>query len=404
MLILRALSLNYQRTKTLLKPDQDTITKRGQVWPSLTPEEWQDVEVALKNLILADYEKKNNVDAQQLTQAEIRDIILGQEIQAPSQQQQQMEEIEKRASDQAQIASTVTKTVDKTGEEIVVSTSTNYEQQTYSSRSSWRVRAISASNLHLRTQHIYVSTNDIKEAGYTFVLPRNILKKFVTIAELRTQVAVLMYGKHPADNNSVFEVRCFVVPPQFGSHQKVKFPTTVPEHPYLKDLQPLGWLHTQPNEETHLPPQDVVMHARLLQGNPSWDVDACSIVTCSFTPGSVSLAGYRLTRGGLDWGVKVAKETGSNDAIVSKGYMPSHYEKVQMHLSDRFMGFFMVPDENGIWNYNFSGANFNENMEYELALANPKHYYHEVHRPGHFLSFEAEERGGATVDDEDLFS
>lgn len=39
------------------------------------------------------------------------------------------------------------------------------------------------------------------------------------------------------------------------------------------------------------------------------------------------------------------------------GYSPSFYEKVQMLLSDRFMGFYMVPDV-GSWNYNFmvSGA------------------------------------------------
>ena len=34
------------------------------------------------------------------------------------------------------------------------------------------------------------------------------------------------------------------------------------------------------------------------------------------------------------------------------GYAPSHYEKVQMLLSDRFLGFFMVPGQ-GSWNYNF---------------------------------------------------
>ena len=34
------------------------------------------------------------------------------------------------------------------------------------------------------------------------------------------------------------------------------------------------------------------------------------------------------------------------------GYSPSHYEKVQMLLSDRFMGFYMVPDV-GSWNFNF---------------------------------------------------
>jgi hypothetical protein len=59
------------------------------------------------------------------------------------------------------------------------------------------------------------------------------------------------------------------------------------------------------------------------------------------------------------------------------GYAPTHYEKVQMLLSDRFRGFFMVPDD-GVWNYSFMGVRHNAAMNYELQLANPKDFYHEV--------------------------
>ena len=69
----------------------------------------------------------------------------------------------------------------------------------------------------------------------------------------------------------------------------------------------------------------------------------------SFTPGSCSLTAYKLTPSGFDWG-RQNKDTGNNP----KGYLPSHYEKVQMLLSDRFLGFFMTPLQ-GSWNYNFMG-------------------------------------------------
>ena len=61
-------------------------------------------------------------------------------------------------------------------------------QETFGSKTDWRVRAISATNLHLRVNHIYVNSEDIKETGYTYVLPKNVLKKFICIADLRTQV------------------------------------------------------------------------------------------------------------------------------------------------------------------------------------------------------------------------
>lgn len=38
----------------------------------------------MKNIILADYSKKNNVNVASLTSSEIRDIILGMEIAAPT--------------------------------------------------------------------------------------------------------------------------------------------------------------------------------------------------------------------------------------------------------------------------------------------------------------------------------
>ena len=65
------------------------------------------------------------------------------------------------------------------------------------------MRAISAANLHLRVNHIYVNSDDVRESGYTYVLPKNLLKKFICIADLRTQVAGYMYGVSPPDNPQV---------------------------------------------------------------------------------------------------------------------------------------------------------------------------------------------------------
>ena len=58
----------------------------------------------------------------------------------------------------------------------------------------------------------------IKETGYTYILPKNVLKKFITVADLRTQIAGYMYGVSPPDNPQVKEIRCIVMPPQWGNH------------------------------------------------------------------------------------------------------------------------------------------------------------------------------------------
>lgn len=44
-------------------------------------------------------------------------------------------------------------------------------------------------------------------------------------------------------------------------------------------------------------------------------------------------------------------------------------------------------------------------MKYDLTLANPKEFYHEVHRPAHFLNFSGiEESENQGADRENLFA
>ena len=158
------------------------------------------MEIALKDLILADYAKKNNVNVGALTQSEIRDIILGAEITPPSQQRQQIADIEKQAREGGNMTAVTTKTQNVHGDELIVTTTSPYEQEAFGSKTDWRVRAISATNLHLRVNHIYVNSESIRESGFTYVLPKNVLKKFICIADLRTQIAGFMYGVSPPDN------------------------------------------------------------------------------------------------------------------------------------------------------------------------------------------------------------
>jgi len=387
----------------ILRPTKQTITEPHNIWPTLTDDEWIKVEVSLKDLILADYGKKNNVNVASLTQSEIRDIILGAEITPPSIQRQEIAEIEKQNKEDAQLTSVTTRTTNVHGDEMIVTTTSQYEQKTFSSRTDWRVRAISATNLHLRTNHIYVASDDIDEGGLTYVLPKNVLKKFIVISDLRTQICGYLYGISPPDNPQVKEIRCIVMPPQWGTHQTVNLPNMLPEHQYLKGLEPLGWVHTQPNELPQLSPQDVVTHAKIMADNKSWDPEVAITITCSFTPGSCSLTAYMLTTSGLEWG-RANKDNGANNP---HGYSPTHYKKVQILLSDRFYGFYMVPDA-GSWNYNFAGMKHSVNMKYGLKLENPREYYHEVHRPGHFLKFATLEESGElthedTTDREDFF-
>ena len=52
-----------------------------------------------------------------------------------------------------------------------------------------------------------------------------------------------------------------------------------------------------------------------------------------------------------------------------------------------------------------SGVRHDPNMKFDLVLSNPKEFYHEIHRPSHFLNFSQMDEGELIgADREDLFA
>ncbi|KAL9000946.1 MAG: hypothetical protein Q9169_000430 [Polycauliona sp. 2 TL-2023] len=401
ILILRALHVNQDKTKLLLRPDKTVITKEHHIWPTLSDEDWIKVEVQLRDLILNDYGKKNNVNTSSLTSSEVRDIILGMEISAPSMQRQQAAEIEKQQQEQQQLTAVTTQTQNVHGEEIIVTTTSQYEQQSFASKTEWRTRAIATSNLRTRANNIYISSDDVHEEGHpTYVMPKNILKRFITIADLRVQVAGYLYGSSPPDNDQVKEIRTIVMIPQVGNTRDVQLPQHLPTHPQLSKMEPLGVIHTMSgNEPPYMTAADATQHARLMSAHPSWDKKTVTM-TVAFTPGSVSLAAWALTPQGYKWGAD-NKDLGSEHP---QGFSTSGMgEKCQLLLSDKIRGYFLVP-ESGLWNYSFMGASFSsvEKRPLGVKMDVPVGFYADVHRPVHFINFAELEDVG--VDRQDNFA
>lgn len=379
ILILRALHVNLDKTKLILRPSREVITLEHHIWPNLSDQQWVDVELQLRDLILADYGKKNSVNVASLTQTEVRDIILGMEISAPSLQRQEIAKVE-AGRDQAQLTATTHATTNVHGDEIITTTTSAYEQAKMQSRTEWRTRAIATTNLHLRTKNIYVDADDVKEdSKYTYIMPKNLLRKFITIADMRTQVAGFLYGCSPPDNAAVKEIQCIAMVPQRGSNVTVELPMKLPDDEMLlRGLEPLGWIHTQDREFRHLTSNDVTVHAKQMEMHPAEWTDASITMTISFTPGSVSIGTYNLAPSGREWGAK-----NQDMGVQAQGWDSSMATKAQVLLSDRIVGFFIVPEE-GRWNYHFSGAAFTATMPYTMKLDAPLGFFAPEHRAIHF--------------------
>ncbi|KAF3805332.1 Pre-mRNA-processing-splicing factor 8 [Colletotrichum gloeosporioides] len=385
ILILRALHVNPDKTKLILRPDKTVITQDHHIWPTLSDEDWIKVETQLRDLILNDYGKKNNVNVSSLTSSEVRDIILGMEISAPSMQRQQAAEIEKQQQEQQQLTAVTTKTQNVHGEEIIVTTTSQFEQTTFASKTEWRTRAIATSNLRTKANNIYVSSVDNDLDDVTYVMPNNILKRFITIADLRVQVAGYLYGTPAPDNDQVMEIKCIVMIPQIGGLRNVQLPQQLPQSDFLDGMKPLGVIHTASGSELpYMSAADVTEHARLIDAHPEWDKNNTVTVNVAFTPGSVSLSAWGLNPQGYKWGAE-NKDTGSDQP---QGFTTTMGEKRKLLLSPRFRGFFLVPD-NGMWNYSFMGSAFAgmEKKPIHVKLDTPLPFYSDQHRPVHFHSF-----------------
>ncbi|ANQ06110.1 Pre-mRNA splicing factor [Plasmodium coatneyi] len=434
ILILRSLHINPQQTKILLQPNKNIVTQPHHIWPSFNNNQWINLEVQLKDLILNDYAKRNNVHIASLTQNEIRDILLGMEITPPSIQRQQIAELEKNNLDniEQQMKVTTSKTTTKHGTEMIVSTLSPHEQQTFTTKTDWKIRYLANNSLLFRTKNIYVNNTSLKSVpdgsnsgvntissinDYTYVIAKNLLEKFICISDLKIQIGGFLYGSSPPDNSYVKEIRCILIPPQIGNYQSVTLSNYLPSSKYLDNLELLGWIHTQTtncsNTSNHLTTYDMVAHLSFLQeckarkkkktdGTNSdedvapeenanedsgefskiWDKNKTIILTCSFTPGSCTINAYKLT----DDGYTFAKSKQNSADLYAYPNATNLYEQVQILLSNVFVGFFLIPDDN-IWNYNLMGIKFNNNQKYSALLDIPQPFYSDIHRPNHFLQF-----------------
>lgn len=108
----------------------------------------------------------------------------------------------------------------------------------------------------------------------------------------------------------------------------------------------------------------------------------CPVIFCWFSDPSLAL-GMRpvwfVVRG---WGILSGREKG-------------HSHSVHVCIHCNFWSSLPI----------ISGVRHSATMHYELQLVNPKEFYHEMHRPAHFLNFSAiEDTEPVTADREDMYA
>ncbi|ELP90364.1 pre-mRNA-processing-splicing factor, putative [Entamoeba invadens IP1] len=372
VLMLRGLGVNAMKAKKILQPDPTIVVAPNHHWPTYSDTQWKEVEIKMKDLIINDYARKNNINASSLTQNEVRDIILGVEVAAPSVERQQIGEIDGERTTQGNAITT--KTMNKLQEKIVVSTTTPYEQNVCAATQNWRERAIEAGKLYERVSSLFVSTQ-----GETppIVLPKNLMTTLVRIADTKTEIGGILYGKESVSNAGVYEVKCICMTPQYGTNKYVVFPDHPPRSDEIDSLQALGWIRTncgEPEMSSYDAVVDSIIESKYKMSG--------KIICVGIGNGSIGVHGYVVSEVGKEYG-RQNIESLTNMQNVAGGKLA---DDVPVIVTEKLNGFFLIPDR-GSWNYSLATTKFSLGLQYGLKIGIPLEFYNEEHRSTHFLSW-----------------
>ncbi|EAY02411.1 pre-mRNA processing 8 protein homolog PRP8 [Trichomonas vaginalis G3] len=382
MLILRALLMERMKAWDILRPSANVVTQQNHLWPTHSADEWAEVEIRLKDLVIDIYCQRNNVSANSLTQSEIRDIILGVKIAAPSEERQQMaKEVEEE--DKAALKTVTTATRDADGNQHIIQTFSQYEQQQFKSKSDWRSRALTSRGLVMRANTLMIPPPVVKPK-LELIIPENIYRRFVEISDPYMQICGFLFG---VKMNDTLQVISIVIPPQNGDRDEIDFKQILPNHDFLDGASPIGFIHTRVGENSSLEPSDAKVLASLCKKNPKIDSDNFANVVISFPVGGCIMAASTLSREGFEWA-----ET--NIGMDNPKDFDDNFAKVLgISITNEINGWMMAP-ENGIWNYSFNSLRLQSVPDnYPISVQNPKTFFDMYHRVQHFTSFKREMNG-----------
>ena len=365
IIILRAMNVNETRAKKILDLNDESKIASHHLWPSLTPEAWLEVETKLKDLIIADYCRRNGVDVSRITPTEVRDILFGQEMTTTDIVDQRTASIEATQQSLEQMGESFENASEKEGEK---------SGETQEASTTWREDLIAARN-RSRMPISFPSSQSQSVSKYRFGVPDNLCSMFVHTAALPHRTVAILYGKqiHPRNYN----IMCGLFPPQSAHRGDIRFSMRLPAHPILQALEPIGLLITTGDSYHKIPPADEKIVSAFVRANGAhFTVDRPFLYMRVFEQGGRwAFASFEAQ----------TKEHALLDAHVEMGDVtPLNFQLADVETVQSPKSFFCIPSD-GLWNNAFAGSPIAPTMPYKVKLGTPKHYHDPAHRPYHFV-------------------
>lgn len=336
--------MTKKRQKKLIGISVSNESNFKKFWPKFSDEVWIKVENSLKDLILEDFKLKKNCDLVDFTQNEIRDIILGTYLNDSISNHKQ----EKKILTEELKINVISDTLKRT---IFVSTSISKQTENFVSLSKWKTKFFSYQNsldLSFRIKTRFISR---KKNSFFYIVPRNILKQFISISSQNYNHMALVFAEKRSRSSFFREIRILLIPPQIASEKNIDFIKKIPDNKILNNFLFIGTIKTIRNLDNFPEENDLNYSREIWEENRILKIKEISLLGLRFLKKNWEFSGVRLE-------------------FFSNSFKFEKISKISLIISNRFAGFFVMP-KNRKWNFFFKPTFFFKKKMYKVEISSP---------------------------------
>nr|UXY87508.1 splicing factor Prp8 [Cryptomonas sp.] len=353
LLILKCIDINMEKIETIFNEfeHKDQI---GYFWPKFPDEKWIKIEIILKDMIIDEYCYHKKINPKSLSNNDIRAIILGAES-----IKVEVHRLENTSNYASSFKTNTIRTCDFLGKNLLVSVLSWEKQKTFISLNDWKIRSIATEKRNLFLRNLNVEFCISQSVNVIYIVPRNIVKYFLNISDPMFRIIGLMFGFLKERKKVLIELRVLLFPPQLYSYKLMLFQTKIDMEGILLKLKFTGFMQSMEREKITITLIREILsnfHESSFIKNNKDSLAFISINLCKY---DCEILGIR---------IKYTEHKEEN---------PVH-EKIQIYLTDRFLGFFLVP-KNKKWNYFFKSSLYNSFEKSEYTLDLPLSFFDYIH-------------------------
>ena len=354
LLILKAIKINLEEVRIIFNQFENLINNNNYLWPDITDEKWMKLEIALKDIIIDNYCYQKKVNPKILNQNDIRLIILGSTSNSVCKSDSR-DKINSIVSDSTKIINST----DNLGKNLMISVTFKKVQGNFVSFRNWEYSSIFGEKQNLLLKNIKVEYSVSTLKNKVMIIPNNIIKHFLMITNPIGQTIGLIFGFYKNTKTKIYEIRVLIIPPQIYTRNLLSFKNVNIKQKILLKLNFFGFMLSTSYIEISL------IKLKKLTSNLC-KICIANDISSTFNLITININFYNY----LIQGIQIANFKEGGEFLKQK--------KIQILITDRFFGIFLVPEDKK-WNYFFKPLIFENLKKCNYILDLPYSFFNYIH-------------------------